>query len=242
MTPTPYFPTTRWSVVVKAGNSPTVLAQAAMEELCLAYRYPVYAYARRVGHTHEDAEDLVQGFFADFLGRRAFAAVTGPGGSARFRSFVLVCFNNFRRDEFDRATAEKRGGGQAHVSLDGLEFEQRYALEPADGSTPETDYDRKWALEIFDRAHVALREEYAARGNPVLFDRLQNCLQGRSSGSVYDAVAAELGKTEAAVKVEAFRMRRRFGELLRKVVADTVASLEEVEEELAYLVQILSRG
>ena len=97
------------------------------------------------------------------------------------------------------------------MSWDGLEFAERYALEPADGSTPETAYDRKWALEIFDRAHVALREEYTARGHPVLFDRLQNCLQGRSSGSVHEAVAAELGKTEAAVKMEASRMRRRIG-------------------------------
>ncbi len=228
-------------MVVKAAQSPTGFAQAAMEELCVVYRYPIHAYAWRARCTHEDAEDLVQEFLADFLKRRAINGV-GPRETARFRSFVLICFNHFRRSRHKHDTAQKRGGGQAILSLDGMELEQRYAQEPADDSTPETAYDRKWALEIFDRAHASLRQEYAARGHPALFDRLQSCLQGRSSGSSYDAVAAELGKTEAAVKMEASRMRRRFGEQLRKVVADTVASMEEVEEELAYLIQIVSRG
>ncbi len=231
------FLTTHWSVVLAAGVSGSPAAQAALERLCATYRYPLYAFVRRQGESAEEAEDIVQGFFARVIEKNSFAQVDRSKG--RFRAFLLACLKHFMADARDREHAAKRGGGQRIVSFDALTAEERYQREPADLMTPERLYDLQWAHTLAERARGKLREEYASAGKGELYDLL-TCLEpGAAQRLTYAEIGRRLNKTESAIKNEAARFHQRFRELVRAEVAQTVASVPEIDEEIRHLRDLL---
>ena len=233
-----YFSTTHWSVVLEAGHGQTDQAREALESLCRTYWYPLYAYARLDGLSHHDAEDLTQSFFTHLIEHELIARADREKG--RFRTFLLACFKNFRASEVERARTRKRGGNVTLVSIDELQAQERFAREQKDAVTPETLYERNWALLVFDQAQSLLETEYAQANQDDLFRRLRGFLQGTRDSVSYADIADEVQKSEAAIKMEVSRMRRRFRELLRSVVGQTVADAVEVENEFRHLVQVLS--
>lgn len=228
----PVFATTHWSVVLTAGSTETTRAREALSRLCHTYWYPLYAYVRRRGSSPQDAEDLTQEFFARLLRKESLSHLTREGG--RFRSFLLKSMNRFITDEWRRAHAQKRGAGKI-ISLDAASAESRYSIEPADRHTPETLYDRAWALVLLDAVFHRLREEYARGGKAALFDELKFCLTGQRSAIPYVELASRLNQPENTVKTQVHRLRQRYRELLREEVAQIVASPSEIEEELRSL-------
>jgi len=227
------FQGTRWSVVLGARDPDSRVAQKALAELCQMYWYPLYAFVRRSGHEHHEAEDLTQGFFQHLLGKNGLAHVDPARG--RFRSFLLAALKHFLAHQRERAAAQKRGGGQPLESLDLSGAEERYAAPPASPATPEALYDRGWALTLLDAVLRELREEYGGKGKATLFDALQPHLTGADDGASYAETAARLNMTEGNVKISVHRLRRRLGLLLRSQVAQTVQSETDIDEEIRYL-------
>lgn len=232
-----WFTTTHWSVVLLAADPACPEAHEALERLCRTYWYPVYAFVRRQKYSPEDAEDLTQGFFADLLRRQTLVRVAPQKG--KFRTWVLVCLRNFLSDARARAGAIKRGRGQEAISFDGQSPETRYRLEPVDHVTPETLFDRNWALTILEKAREALRVEWAASEKASSFEPLLPALFGDRSDHSYAELAQRLGLSESAIKSRVSRMRERYGELVRLELAQTVTDRAEVDEELRYLVAAL---
>jgi RNA polymerase sigma-70 factor (ECF subfamily) len=226
-------------VVLATRESDTPQGAEALESLCRTYRYPVYAFVRRCGYSPDDAEDLTQGFFADMLKRRALGRADPAKGT--FRSFLIICLKNYLRDERDKAKSAKRGGDLLFFSRDEDGAETRYQREPADERSPDNLFDRQWALTVLEQALNRLREEYISEGKSVLFEKLNAFLFPGETSCSYPQLAAELACTETAVRSVMHRMRRRYGELLRHIVADTVASREEVDAELRHLISVVSR-
>jgi RNA polymerase sigma factor (sigma-70 family) len=235
----PAFVTTRWSVVITAGRSDTTQARAALEKLCQTYWYPLYAYVRRRGHSPEDAQDLTQEFFARLLERNWVATADRQKG--KFRSFLLSAMNHFLADEWDKARAQKRGGGLAPVPLKFDTAETRYGHEPVDNVTPEQSYERRWALTLLEEVLYRLRSEYEQEGRAKLFAALHPCLVGDRTSQPYAELAVKLGVTEGTVKSAVHRLRQRYRQLLRDEIAHTVAEPGEVNEELQHLFRTLSR-
>ena len=227
------FATTRWTVVLAAGRQATPQAALALEELCRTYWYPLYAYVRRQGHTHEDAEDLVQGFFARFLAKNYLESLSAERG--RFRAFLLASLKHFLANEWDKSQRLKRGGGEVPLSLDWQRADTRYRLEPADPLSPDKRFDREWALALLERVIVRLRDECVADGKAETFDRLKSFLTVDRAAVPYAQAAAQLGLAEGAVRVAVHRLRRRYRELLRDEIAQTLADPAQVEEELRAL-------
>jgi RNA polymerase sigma-70 factor (ECF subfamily) len=236
--PAGHFCTTHWSLVLAAGRTDSTRARQALESLCQTYWYPLYAFVRRLGHSPHDAEDLVQAFFAQCLGKNYLAAADQDRG--RFRSFLLLALKRFLANEWDKSRARKRGGSAPAVPLDALTPEQRYALEPADHLTPDRLFERRWALTLLEKVLSRLRGEHAEAGRSAAFDALKEALVPGSGGPPYLELAARLGMTEAAVKVAVHRLRRRYRHLLEAEIANTVASPEEVAAERRYLLSVLS--
>jgi RNA polymerase sigma-70 factor (ECF subfamily) len=231
------FATTHWSVVLAAGEPNSTQAAQALEKLCRTYWYPIYAYLRRRGWGEPDAQDLTQGFFAQLLERRSIQAVEREKG--KFRSFLLASLNYYVADERDRANAQKRGGGREALSLDVQEAEQRYRLEPADQRSPEKIFELRWAMTLLDQVLARLAAEFSAAGKPELFNRLKPYLVEGSGEKTYAETAREGGMTEEALKKAVQRMRRRYHQLFREEIAQTVASPAEVDEELRHLCAVL---
>jgi len=226
--------TTHWSIVLRAGWIESQAAEEALEQLCRMYWYPLYAYVRRCGFSPADAEDLTQGFFVLLLDRNSLAGIKREGG--RFRSFLLTALKRFLVNERERQQTAKRGGGRMHFSLDELAPEERYQFEPVDHVTPDVLFERRWASTLLELAMSRLRTEYVEAGKGQLFQRLQPCLSGADDRVAYAAIAEELGMTEGAVKMAAHRLRRRYGEVLRAEVAQTVFTTAEIDDELRYLI------
>ncbi len=230
----PRFPTTRWSLVLQAGQGGDAPQQAgdALAVLCASYWFPLYAFLRRAGYSAEDGQDLTQEFFARLLARGSFAQADREKG--KFRTFLLAALKHFVADQRDWANAQKRGGGHHTVSFDQMDAETRYQLEPAQGLTPEQMFEKQWALALLDRVLARLAGELAAAGKQRLFEELKDTLTGVGSAS-----QAELGRrlnlSPGAVKVAIHRLRRRYRELLREEIAQTVAAEEDIEEEIRYL-------
>ncbi len=224
------FATTHWSVVVSAGGNRSPQASRSLAILCDNYWFPLYAFVRRAGHSAEDSQDLTQEFFVRLLDKHFLAAADREKG--RFRTFLLTAVKRFIANEYDRAQAKKRGGGQTIVSLEGLEA--RYCREPADTLTPERIFEQQWALALLDQVLARLQAEMTADGKAALFDAMKDHLTGNQASS-HAAVATRLGMTEGAVKTAAHRLRRRYRELLREEIAQTVASPDEIDEEIRYL-------
>lgn len=233
------FQTTHWTVVLAAAAPDTGLDGAAFAELYLAYWPPLYAYARRRGFSPAEAEDIIQDFFARLVSKESLSGLQRDGG--RFRSFLLRALDNFLANEWDRAQAQKRGGGRRPLSLDVEEGEARFALEAADAETPESLFEKRWAFTLLEHVTDQLRDEYAGAGRRELFDHLRVHLQGDRTGPPYATIAARCGISEGAVKVAVHRMRHRYGELLRETIARTVSSPAEVDEELRYLISVVER-
>jgi RNA polymerase sigma-70 factor (ECF subfamily) len=233
----PGFVTTQWSVVLTAGATQTASAQKALGVLCQRYWYPLYAYIRRRGWNPHDAEDLTQDFFARLLRKESLTQVTREGG--RFRSFLLKTLNRFLTDQWRHDQTQKRGAGRV-ISFDGTGAETRFRIEPAEAHTPETLYDRAWALGLLSRTYDRLREEYVEKGKGTLFDELKFCLTGERGKIPYIELAGRLKTTESTVKTLVHRLRKRYRELLRDEVAQTVDRPEEIEEELQSLFRALA--
>jgi RNA polymerase sigma factor (sigma-70 family) len=231
------FPTTRWSVVVAAGDPHRKEARSALVSLCEHYWYPLYAYLRRRGYPSDQAQDLTQEFFVRVLEGRYLDRADPEKG--RFRSFILTSLKFFVADEADRDRARKRGGGMV-VSLEFSSGEGRYQREPAHDETPERIFERRWALSLLDRVIEKLREEFVHHGRPDHFERLKIFLVGQSDAP-YAALAREMNTSEGALKVAIHRLRKRYRELFRQEIADTVADPAEVESELRFLAAVLAR-
>jgi RNA polymerase sigma-70 factor (ECF subfamily) len=231
------FATTHWSVVLAAGEGASDLSRGALETLCRAYWYPIYVYVRRKGHGPDEAEDLTQDFFAQLIAKERLRLADRQKG--RFRTFLLAMLDYFLAREWSRAHRQKRGGQFAFVSLDQPSPEARYQLEPADNETPEKKFEKQWALVVLQNALTALEKESAAAGKSALFAAIRGVLSDEPDDGVYGPIGERLGMTEGAVRVAVHRLRRRYGELLRAEVAQTVGSATEAEEEFAYLVQVL---
>jgi RNA polymerase sigma-70 factor (ECF subfamily) len=232
------FVTTQWSAVLAAGRGDTTHARAALEQICRNYWPPLYAYVRRVGHSPEDAQDLTQEFFARLLERNTFAQADPERG--KFRSFLLASLKHFLTSEWEKARAQKRGGGAQSISLQLDTAETRCARLAAPGDTPDRAFDRQWALALLDAVLGRLRQEYTDAGRENLFVGLKDTLSGGRSEIPYRDLGARLGMSEGAVKVAAHRLRQRYRELLREEIANTVSGPEQVEEELRQLFAALS--
>lgn len=237
-TPAGVFATTRWSVVLSAREGESDAAAEALEVLCRTYWYPLYAYVRRRGHSPEDAQDLTQEFFFRLLDRRWLSQVDRHKG--RFRSFLLVAMNHFLANEWDRSQAAKRGGGVPHFPLDAEAFEQRYHQEATTDASPDRLYERCWALALIERVLHQLRGEVVAEGRREQFEELRVFLTGEKPPVSYAELATRLTTTEAALKMAVQRLRRRYGELLRAEIANTVSHPQEVQDELRHLLVVLS--
>lgn len=233
------FPTTHWSVVLVAGQDRSPQAAAALDNLAQAYWYPIYACLRRQGHAAVEAQDLTQAFFARLI-EKNYPAQADPA-KGRFRSFLLLTLRHFLSDERERAGAAKRGGGCVLLSLDEERSEGRYRKEPADMDTPETLFERRWAETILARAKSRLADEYAASGKEGIYQVLRGFQPGEQRSLSYQEAAGHLATTEGAVKALIHRMRSRHQELVRDEIAQTVASTEDVEDELRHLIAVLSR-
>ncbi len=233
----PIFATTHWSVVLAARDAETTRARQALSSLCQSYWYPLYAYVRRRGANPHDAEDLTQDFFSRLLQNKTLSHLTREGG--RFRSFLLKTMNRFLTDQWRRSQAQKRGPGQV-ISIDAGSAESRYAIEPVDTHTPDTLYDRAWALVLLDSVFHRLRNEYASAGKMVLFDQIKFSLTGQRSAIPYAELAGRLNQPENTLKTHVHRLRRRYRELLREEVAQIVPSPADIEEELRSLFRALA--
>lgn len=230
------FLTTRWSVVSRA-SSGSRDAREALESLCAAYWFPLYAYARRRGLDHHAAQDAVQGFFARLIEKQDLASADRTRG--RFRSFLLAALSNFLANEWDKERAEKRGGALARLSIDDAAAERRYASDLSDESSPEQRFEREWAREVLSRALSALESEWKRAGKIDLFERLKPFLTEAADGGTESRIAAELSKSENAVRIALHRLRKRFGELLRLELLETVADAGDVEAEIGHLLEAL---
>jgi len=230
------FATTNWSVVLEA-QGPTPAAEAALEKLCRTYWRPIYGFVRRQGTVPEEAKDLTQGFFLLLLERRDLQAVRKEKG--RLRSYLLTSLKHFLTNERNRARAVKRGEGRRLIPLDQLDEGEGAGFEPADTSTADQIYERRWALALLDQVLTRLGEAYRAANNAVLFERLRALLTDEPGRPSQAQIADELGMTENAVKQAFHRLRERYRELLREEIAHTVMLPGDIEDELRHLVAVL---
>jgi len=232
------FATTHWSVVLTAGQSELPEAAEALEKLCRAYWYPLYVYVRRQGQSPHDAQDLTQEFFARLLEKKYLRLADPDRG--KFRAFLLKSLKHFLVNEWEKARALKRGGGQVVIPLDAELAESRYAAEPTQAMTLDEVYEKRWAVTLIEAVLAGLRENYAASGRLPVFETLKGFIWGELTTLSYAEVAPQLGLTEGAVKVAVHRLRGRYRERLRAEVGKTVATPGEVNEELQHLIAVLT--
>jgi len=236
------FAPTRWTQVLQArGESPE--AQAALSELCAGYWQPVFAFIRREGRDEDAARDLTQGFFARLLARHGLDTL--EPGRGRFRSFLLGAVKHFLADQRDHDQAAKRGGGQPTLSLSGgtgtISTAELQIPDPA-GPPSDTVFDRQWAATLVERAISAAAAEFAAAGKSEQFNALKPWLLGDLESMSQADAARQLGLTEGAIKVAIHRLRKRFRELVKTEIAHTLGDQGQVQEELRYLLEVLSQG
>ncbi len=231
------FPTTRWTLVVAAGDANRADCRDAITSLCTTYWYPLYAFIRRRGYAAPEAQDLVQEFFTRFIAHPYFDRAAPEKGN--FRTFLLTCLKYFLSDEKDRDHAQKRGGGVPALPFEIASGEDLYTREPAHDETPERIYERRWARAVLDRVYGRLRDEFVRHGRLDHFNYLKAYLVGQGDAPYAD-LARKLDSTENAVKTGIHRLRKRYRDLLREEVGSTVADPAAVEAELRFLVSALS--
>ncbi len=227
------FEETRWSLVLRAGQSEEPGAGAALESLCRAYWFPVYAWIRSRGHGPEEAKDLTQEFLAGLLRKGSLGSVKQEKG--RFRTYLIRSIQYFLTDHLRTQTAAKRGGGRAVIEWDGLNPEQQYALEPATTDTPDAAFDRRWSQVLVARAFQRLEEEQAAAGRATEFAVLKEFIATPPLEGDYAAVAGPLGLSTNATAAAVRRLRLRCRELIMEEIMQTVGTRSEAEEELRSL-------
>lgn len=237
---TDFFTETNWTSIAAARQANSAISQQALEQLCQTYWYPLYAYVRRRGYSAEDAQDITQAFFCEFLEKNLLGQVDRQKG--KFRAYLLACLNLFLSNERKYRLAQKRGGGQVPLSFEEMRGEERYQCEPLADETPEYLFDRQWALTVLQQARAHLREDYSKAGKAELFDRLQAYLSREIGAEQYRNEAATLGMTAGAVGVAVHRLRQRFGDMIRNEIARTVAHDDELESEYQYIQAILARS
>ncbi len=231
------FATTRWSVVISAGRESSPNSTQALESLCEAYWYPLYAYVRRRVPDVSEAQDLTQAFFAELLEKNYVGTATPERG--RFRAFLLTAFKHFLSKEWEKAKAQKRGGGRSPISLDFDAADSSFRIEPAAGLTAEQFYDQQWAITLLGQIMQRMENEFDGDGKSKQFQELKGFIIGDHAGTTYAQAAANLDMTEAAAKQAGSRMRRRYRELLREEIAQTVEGPGEVDDEIRNLFAIL---
>ncbi|HEX5790976.1 MAG TPA: sigma factor [Luteolibacter sp.] len=212
------------------------VAQAALNNLCSLYWQPVYAFLRRKGNSPADAEDLTQGFFKELLSRGSLDDVAQEKG--RLRTFLLKAVTRHMINAHEKLSAAKRGGGQALLSLDFESAEGQYQIEPGHAVTPELEFERQWALRLLDNAFAEVRGEAETNGRSGLFEDLKGVISLDAAVVAYDEIASRHQLTEGAVKAAAHRLRQGFRNALRRAIAQTVASQDEVDEEIQHLFQV----
>ncbi|MBI5396270.1 MAG: sigma-70 family RNA polymerase sigma factor [Verrucomicrobia bacterium] len=227
------FVTTRWTTVLAAGRQSSPLADVALEELCRVYWYPLYAYVRRHGQSKEDAEDLTQAFFERFLQKNYLEGLSSERG--RFRAFLLASLKHFLANEWDRAGRQKRGAHATHLSLDWRDADTRYQFDLRDDLSPDKLYDRAWAVALLEHVVGRLHDECIVDGKAEVFAQLKPLLMADKSTISYPQAAAALGISEEAARVAVHRLRRRYRELLREEIAQTLADAAQVDEEMRAL-------
>lgn len=229
--------TTQWTMVLTASLEGSTEGSAALDRLCRTYWYPIYAHVRRRGKSPEDAQDLTQDFFARLLGKRYLKLADPERG--RFRTFLLTALDHFVTNDWARNSALKRGANQTVSLVEIRDGEERYRHEPLDGASPDKLYQLRWAAALLESVVGQLRAEYVALQKEELFDALKACVWGDELEESYQSLATKLTTSEGALRVAAHRMRERYRTLLREAVAQTVASPQDVEDELRHLVSIL---
>ncbi|MCB9921997.1 MAG: sigma-70 family RNA polymerase sigma factor [Planctomycetaceae bacterium] len=232
--------TTRWSVVSAAGRRSSPEASLALESLCKAYWYPLYAFVRRRGKQPDDARDLTQEFFARVLEKEYLDAADCERG--RFRNFLLTVFKRFLANEHQRDCAQKRGGGQILVSIDCTDGERRLMLEPSHDWTPEQEFERRWAVALLEQVLNGLQRDYESKGKAHLFAALKPYLTVDDDPMSYAQIAADLAMTVGAVKVATHRLRQRYRDSIRREVASTVENEGDTEGELLQLLNAIRGG
>jgi RNA polymerase sigma-70 factor (ECF subfamily) len=233
------FTPTHWSVVLAAaGHNDSTHARDALEKLCRNYWLPIYAFVRRQGHNPHDAQDLTQEFFARLLEKNYLASADRDKG--RFRSFLLASVKHFLANEWDKATAQKRGGGRALISIDAAAAETSFGMEPANLLSADKIFERRWALALLEQVLRRLRDEYTRDGKEKQFEQLKATLTEASRSLPYAEIAVRLATSEGAVKVAVHRLRQRYRELLRAEIADTVADASEIDDEIRNLFAALA--
>jgi len=231
------FATTRWSVVVAAGDARSPDGWKALATLCETYWYPVYAFIRRSGRSSDEAKDLTQAFFAKLLEKNVVGEARQERG--RFRSFLLTSVRNFVANQEEHLRALKRGGRSPHVSFEFEDGERQYRCEPVDNETPERIYERHWAQTVLDAARGLAASKFEGAHRSALFERLKPFVVGEEPPS-YKDLARELDLSEGAVRVAVHRMRRQVGDCLRELIAETVEDPREIEDELRYLLRVIA--
>jgi RNA polymerase sigma-70 factor (ECF subfamily) len=227
------FATTHWTVVLAAGRRSTPQSDRALEELCRTYWFPLYAYVRRRGHTKEDAEDLTQTFFARFLEKNYLEGLSAERG--RFRAFLLASLKHFLANEWDKSRRQKRGGNLTHLSLDWQTADTQFQIAATAEFSPDKAFDREWAVTLLAKVIERLQAECEADGREKQFAELKIFLtMGKGALSHADA-AKTLGMDEGAVRVAVHRLRKRYRQLLRDEIAQTLADSADVDEEMRAL-------
>jgi RNA polymerase sigma factor (sigma-70 family) len=235
--PSPVFATTRWTVVLNAGEAPSTSQAEALAQLCQTYWYPLYAYTRRQGASIEDAQDLTQEFFACLLQRNYLDRADPNKG--KFRWFLLGALKHFLANQRERARSLKRGGRLVHLPLDEINAEKRYQLELSTSPTPERIFDRAWALTLLERVREQLRDQFEKAGKRERFEKLASFLPGGHEKKSYPEMAAELGTSEGALRVELHRFKATYRQLLRTEIAHTVSTPTEIDGELRHLIEVM---
>jgi RNA polymerase sigma-70 factor (ECF subfamily) len=227
------FHTTRWTVVLAAGRAQTPEADVALEKLCATYWFPLYAYVRRRGYSREDAEDLTQAFFASFLAKNYFDGLSAERG--RFRAFLLTALKNFLANQWDKSQRQKRGGAATHLSLDWHSADTQFQVASVAEQTPDQAFDREWAAALLGSVIERLEAECAAAGRARQFTTLKAFLSVGKEAVPHAEAAAALGIEEGAVRVAVHRLRKRYRELLRDEIAQTLSDPCDVDEEMRAL-------
>jgi DNA-directed RNA polymerase specialized sigma24 family protein len=234
-----WFAATHWSVVLAAGHASAQQRTTALETLCRTYWEPLYTYIRRLGYQTPDAQDLTQGFFAHLLSHNALGGVSP--GKGKFRSFLLASLKHYLADSHDRAAAAKRGGDCLTLSFDSQLVEDHFQRESSPDLSAERLFDRRWALTLLGHAFQKLKEEFAAVGKGAQYEELGAFLSREGGAEEYAAVGGKLGMKPGAVAVAVHRLRLRYRELIRGEIAHTVAQPAEVDEEMRYLLEVISQ-
>jgi RNA polymerase sigma factor (sigma-70 family) len=233
------FPHTRWSLVLAARQTAPAQSAAALEAICQAYWYPIYAYIRRSGHTPPDAQDLTQEFFARLLEKRWLDSADREKG--KLRTFLIVAVNRFMTNEWRRASAKKRGAHHAHVPMDTAFAESRYAADTSSTLPAESVFEQQWALTLIDLTMRRLREEFERAGKLDDFAVMKSCLMAEHGSIAYAPLAAQLGLSEGAARVAVHRLRKRFREIYREEITQTLSEGADLNEELQHLARALAR-